>query len=273
MGTYISEATVRRTVGILAAEISPTDVDATIVEVEKQVPNKFNTVFVPTERIDFLDGDGTNRLLLDMNPILSVRALKIDGNSYDTDTLEVRKESGYIFLGESAETSKFAAGRNKVVVKYLHGTIEHSTTKTTSSADEVAGTDVSVAVGSITDFADKDWVEIFGMDGMREVAKINGTPGGSAIVLDQLILAHESGSTIVKLQINSDFTKYMNIVAGIALVARIIGQSYSDTVGYDLGELHVQKGEPYTQWREAANQLIKERDFLEKTIKIRPRVV
>jgi len=273
MGTYISETTVRRTVGILAAEINADDVNATIAEVENQIPNKFNTAFAPTEKMDFLDGDGTNRLLLDMNPVLSVRALKIDGTTYDPDTLEIKKESGYIFLGEDALTSKFIAGRNKVVVKYLYGTVEHSTTSTTSSGDEVAGTDVSVAVASITDFADEDWVEIYGMDGMREVAQINGDPGAGAIVLDQLILAHESGSTITKLQINSDFTKYMNVVAGIALVARIIGQSYSDTVGYDLGELHIQKGEPYTQWREAANQLIKERTFLEQTLKIRPRVI
>ena len=56
------------------------------------------------------------------------------------------------------------------------------------------------------------------------------------------------------------------------MVARIVGQSYTDTVGYDLGELHVQKGEPYTQWRETAIQLIKERDEMYKMISIRPRV-
>ena len=271
MGTYISETTVRRTVGILESEISSTDVDAAIAEVENQVPNKFNTVFVPTERIDFLDGDGTNRLLLDMNPVLAVRTLRIDGDSYDADTLEVRKESGYIFLGDSASISRFSRGRNKVIVKYVHGTVEHSTTTTTSSAASVAGTSVVLAVVSGTAFTVNDWVEIFGMDGMREVAKVTAK-NTTEITVDQLILAHESGSSIIKLQVNSDFTKYMNIVAAIALVARIIGQSYSDIVGYNLEEFRIQKGEPYTQWREAANQLIKERNFLEQTLKIRPRV-
>ena len=48
MGTYITEASVRRTVGILEAEISDSDVEATIVEVEKQIPNKYpcSSVFI-----------------------------------------------------------------------------------------------------------------------------------------------------------------------------------------------------------------------------------
>ena len=64
----------------------------------------------------------------------------------------------------------------------------------------------------------------------------------------------------------------MNLIASIALVARIVGESYTDIVGYNIGEMRVQKGEPYTQWRETANQLIKERDELMSRISIRPRV-
>jgi len=54
------------------------------------------------------------------------------------------------------------------------------------------------------------------------------------------------------------------------MVARIVGQSYTDIVGYNLDELRIQKGEPYTQWRETAAQLIKERDMLLAKIPIRP---
>ena len=70
MGTYVNIASVRRTIGITDDQIDDTDVEAAIVEVEAQVPRYFNTVFAPTERIDFLDGDGSNRLLLDKNPVL-----------------------------------------------------------------------------------------------------------------------------------------------------------------------------------------------------------
>jgi len=273
MGKYITVASVRRTVGIDSNEINDADVEATIVEIEAQVPRYFNTHFVPTEKIEILDGDGTNRLKVNQNPLLSVRQLKDDETTIDPANLEINKDSGYIFLGEGATTQKFSDKKNKIVIKYIYGTVENSSTSTTSTAAEVAGTNVSVVVDSITDFADKDWVEILGMDGHREVAQINGTPGAGAIVLDKLVQTHELGSTITKLQISINFTKIMNLIASIALVARIIGQSYDENTGYSLGELSIQKGEPYTQWRETANQFIKERDQLMSRIMIRPYII
>ncbi len=273
MGTYVDISSVRRTCGIGSSEISDTDVESTITEIEKQVPRKFNTVFVPTEKIEIFDGDGSNRLNIQKNPLLSIRELKIDGETEDPANLEIYKEPGYIFLGEDATASTFKAKRNSVVVKYIYGTLEYSTTSSTTSAAEVAGTSVSIALASISGFSDEDWVEILGMDGNREVAQINATPGAGAIVVDKLVQAHESGSTVTVLEINENFKKIMNIISGIQLVARIIGQSYTDIVGYDIEGFHVQKGEPYTQWRETANQLIKERDELYKIISIRPLVM
>jgi len=245
MGDYVTIASVRRTCGIQSSEINDTDVEATITEVEAQIPRYFNTFFAPTEKIDFLDGDGTNRLLLDKNPLLSVRELKIDGTTEDPANLEIYKESGYIFLGEDATISTFANKIKSVVVKYLYGTVESSTTTTTTSDDEVAGTSVSVGVADESSFMALDWVEVYGMDGNREVAQVSSTSTG-VLVLDQLIQTHESGSTVVKLQVNATFTKLMNLVVGIALVARIVGQSYDDNTGYSLGEFQVQKGEQYT---------------------------
>ena len=81
-----------------------------------------------------------------------------------------------------------------------------------------------------------------------------------------------SGSIVSKLQVNANFTKLMNIFCSIAMVARIIGESYTDTVGYNIGEMRVQKGEPYTQWRETASQFQREKDDLMKRIKPRPAV-
>ena len=272
MGTYITVASVRRTVGISVDEISDADVEATIVEIEAQVPRYFNTQFVPTEKIEILDGDGTNRLRVNQNPLLSVRELKDDGTTIDPANLEIKKEPGYIFLGSGATTQKFSDKKNKIVIKYIYGTVEDSSTSTTSSAAEVAGTAVSVAVASESDFSEEDWVEILGMDGHREVAQVSSSSTG-VLVLDQLVQTHELGSTITKLQININFTKIMNLIASIALVARIIGQSYDENTGYSLGELSIQKGEPYTQWRETANQFIKERDQLMSRIMIRPYII
>jgi len=274
MGSYISITSVRRTCGISESQISDADIESSITEIEREVKKQFNTAFVPTEVIENYDGDGTNRLLLDFNPVLSVRDLYIDGTQEDTANLEIDKNSGYIYLGSSATTARFLYGRNKVVVKYIHGLLEHSeTVGTTTSAASVAGTSVSLSVASETGFSDGDWIEIFGMDGLREVAQISGDPTTGIIVVDQLVLAHESGSSVKLLEVNPVFTKFMNIVAGLAGVSRVVGESASDTTGYDLSELHVQKGEPYTQWRETAIQLIRERDELKKILLNRPYIM
>lgn len=271
-GDFATVAEVRRISGIASGEINDTDVGLMIVDAEAKIPRFFNTFFKPTEIIEIEDGDGTNRHHLSKNPVLSVRELKIDGTAEDVDNLEIQKASGYIFLGSGATTQTFANKKNAVVVKYLHGSVVISqTVSTTSSAAEVAGTAVSVAVASSTGFAEDDWVEIFGMDGYREAAQISSITTG-VLVLDQLVLGHESGSTVVKLEIEHTFTELMNTVCAIACVARIIGQSYTDIVGYTLAELHVQKGEPYTQWRETANQLIRQRDAIMERISIRPSI-
>jgi len=267
---YVTIASVRRTAGIDSDEINDTDVGAIIAECEPQVERFYNTSFIPKERIDILDGNGTSRIFLDKNPVLSVRELRIDGDTEDPANLNISKESGKIVLNSSATTSTFIAKEKTIVVKYLYGMLEESSTNTITSQASTAGTNVGLIVGSITDFSEDDWIEIYGMDGKREVAQINASPSVNTIQVDQLILSHESGSKVVKLQINEVFKKLMNIACAIAMVARIVGQSYTDTVGYGLGELNVQKGEPYTQWRETANQLIIERDLLMATIKPRP---
>lgn len=270
--TFVTIASVRRTSGIGVSEISDADVTSIIAECEPQVERFFNTKFVPTQRIDVLDGNGTQRIILDKNPLLSVRELKIDGTTEDPAHLLIYKESGKIVLDDdqSLTTNTFVNDNRSVVVKYIYGFVEESSTSTTTSAATTAGTSVSVSVASITGFADEDWVEVYGMDGYREVAQISGTPSGTTIVLDQLVLTHESGSTLVKVEASPIFKKLMNYACAIAMVARLVGQSYTDTVGYGLGELNIQKGEPYTQWRETANQLIKERDRIMSAIPIRP---
>lgn len=273
-GTYITIASVRRTVGISStATMSDSDIGDVIAECEPQVARYYNTKFTPEERIDIYDGNGTVRLMLGKNPLLAVRELKIDGDTEDPANLFINKESGKIVLDttQSLTNSVFKSGPNKIRVKYIHGFMEESSSNTTTDADSTAGTSVALSVASESGFADNDWVEIYGMDGYREAAQISGSPTTGEIVVDQLVQTHESGSKVVKLQIMNEITKLMNIIASIGIVARIIGQSATDIVGYTMSEFSVQKGEPYTQWRETVTQLIKERDMIME--RIRPRMV
>jgi len=192
MVSYTTIAAVRRTSGIAATEISDNDVTAIINECEPQIERYYNTKFIPTERIDILDGNGTQRIFLDKNPLLSVRALKIDGTTEDPAHLHVYRERGKIVLDDdqALTTSTFLYDSQVVVVKYIYGFVEQTSTSTSTTADALLGTDVSLTVSSITDFADEDWVEIFGMDGNREVAQVNASPTGSTIQVDQLVMDH-----------------------------------------------------------------------------------
>lgn len=269
---YITVASVRRTVGIDSTEINDDDVESIINEVEPQVERHFNTAFTPKEVIEQQDGNSTYRTILLKNPVLAVRDLYIDGDQEDTANLKVYKESGKIELNDNADISYFKKGTKLNVIKYIHGWLEEGTTKTNIDTASVAGTSVALSVLSETDFEEDDWVEIYGMDGYREAAQISSTDTGE-ITVDQLVYSHKSGSVVVKLEVLKVFEKLMNYSCAIAMVARIVGQSYTDIVGYNISEMHVQKGEPYTQWRETAVQLIKERDRLMKEIHPRPCII
>lgn len=262
---YIDVASVRRTSGVLLiSDIEDSDINDIIREVEKKIPRFFNTVFTPTEKIEIFDGDRSGTKILDKSPLLAVRELKINGTTVTPANIHVHKESGMIVLGLEAEVRRFSTiAPLDNVVRYVYGNVINSEISTTSTGATIAGTSIAISVSSSSDFTIGDWVEILGMDGFVEAAKVTVIASG-VITVDQLVYAHESGSTINKLVIDETFKELMNIIASISVVARIIGQSATDTVGYDLGELHVQKGEPYTQWRETAIQLIKQRDEIYK---------
>ena len=55
----------------------------------------------------------------------------------------------------------------------------------------------------------------------------------------------------------------------LMLFGREVGQSFDDITGYSLSELQVQKGEPFTQWREAYRQNIERWKVLSKTVRRR----
>jgi len=59
----------------------------------------------------------------------------------------------------------------------------------------------------------------------------------------------------------------------MAAVARVVGQSFDEITGYSLSELSVQKGEPYTQFRETTTQLQKEYNKLLTHFRIRPAIM
>ena len=269
--TYITADDVRRASGAPTSLITDTLIEGAITIVEAEMERWMNTAFKPTVRIEHRDGNALPRLFTLKNPLLSVRALTLNTSTSITPSyLNWEKSSGKVELTNDAEAGNFTSGQNNTFIKYLYGLMEESSTNTLTTAVSTAGTTVSLTVSDESDFADKDWVEIYGMDGNQEVAQISGDPTANTIVVDQLVQAHESGSSIVKLQIPYYIKRCMEIEAAIYVAIYAIGGTYTFNTSYSLGELTVNKGEPYPQWREVIQRMINERKMRKATIKIRP---
>jgi len=271
MGVYISATTVKRTLGVDTSQISDADIESFITEIESLVPKYWNTQFAMTEDIDILDGDGSDRVMLRNNPVWAVRELISDTVTETPANLYVYRQGGKVVLSTTSIVSRFPNKRNIIRVRYLYGKLDYTATSTKTTANSIAGSSIALSVSSSTGFTMGDWVDIKGMDGNYEAAKITGT-GVGTITVDQLVYAHLSGSIITKLETSPIFTRIMNVIASIAVLNRMIGGSGNTESAYSLGELNVTLQVPNVLWREAFNQFVQERDELFKRIKIRPAI-
>jgi len=274
--THTTVAEVRRISGITSTDkASDDDVRDAIIEAEQQLEKYLGASFTPIEILENLDGNGTYRIFVTRNPLLAVRRLIIDDTEITLNgNIFFKKPSGKIELNlnGSPETSRFKKGTEKVAVEYVHGWLEHGNKLTKLTNASSPGTGVDLSVTSESGFSKNDWVEIYGMDKNHEATKITAV-STNQITVDSLSFSHEDESKIVKFEVSEVIKKLMRIFAGIALVARVVGESSEDIVGYSIGEFQVQKGEPYTQWRETVTQLIKERDEILKRVSKRPVVL
>lgn len=272
--TYITVTEVRNLSGAPTSLVTNTQISSFITIVEGEMERWLNAKFTPSQRIDVLDGNATQRIFTQKNPLLSVRALTVDTETVTPSTLIWKRPSGMVQLGSASECGVFINGTGSgVVIKYLHGFVDETSTSTVTTVVSTVGTNVALTVSSITDFADDDWVEIYGMDGHREAAQITGTPSGNTITVDQLVQTHSSGSTVVKVAIPIYVKEYMVIEAAICVALNAIGATYVFNSGYQLGDLNVQKGQPYVHWRESIQRLYVERDLRQGRIRPRPSIV
>jgi len=270
----VSIAGVRRTSGITSEEISDNDVQQIILEAESEVERLLNTKIIPQTVIEKHDGDmlGTDceTLFLDHAPILQLKECKIDGTSVSAQYIHVYPNSGKLILDDDAQETTWDDDDPKTnVIKYVYGELEPTTTQTETSAAVTSPTeDYSLQVDSTTGFADNDWIRIEGMDGYTETTQIDSISNGSMQV--DIVLPHETDSIVTVMTTPRLLYRLVEVIASLMMVAREVGQSYDDIVGYSLEGLQVQLGEPYTQWRETAVQLRKEYDDIIKHYRIKP---
>jgi hypothetical protein len=268
-------ANIRAITGIESTLIS--DADQTIIgeQAEYELERLLNTSFSLKTVIEKYEGDGTNRLVLKNNPVLKLRSLEIDSTSVSVAYVEVDRESGVIWLEESAEKAYFTQkelDKKLVFVKYDYGQLEDTSVQTTTTSAAAVGSSVSIAVSSSASFTVNNYARIIGMDGYEETFQITAKADSTHLTADNLALSHESGSIVVEVAMPEIAKRLGYVITGLMSVARVVGASYDEVVGYTAGEIEVQKGEPYTQWRETATQLRHEYDSLLRMIRPRPTI-
>lgn len=268
--SYITTSDVRRASGISSTSVvSDADVASWISLVENETERKMNTKFSPTEKIDILDGTGSERIFVTKIPLLKVKELVTNDTDIDVSTLSIYRDSGKIRLGISSGISSFLEKARDTKIKYLFGMVDETSTTTTSSADVTDGTTKTVTVAATTGFTANDYVKIIGTDGYEEVAKISTVNIGVSLVLDSLSFHHESGSIITKLEIPTYIKRFMELEAAIAIACQVIGVTYSYNVAYSMPELSVQKSVPLQHFITQFEKNVQERDALANKIKPR----
>lgn len=271
---YLTVSNIRSVSGISSTLISDADLDVIGSLGEYESERELNTVFTPTTVIESFEGDGSSRVFLKRNPVLKVRALRIQGIDVTPANTRVVAESGVLWLTSSAEqtivTSKSTTPYNNTV-KYDFGMLDATTTVTSTTGASVAGTSIVLAVSSSTGFTTSAYAKIEGMDGLSEVFKVS-TVGTGTITADALSWPHESGSTVTLLQVPQIAVEYMTVVAALMGIASIVGLTYTNVLSYTVGELNVQKGHPMEAWKESAEQLRTKLEMMKRAFRVRPAI-
>jgi len=275
MTRYVSIESVRTACGVTTQFISDDDMEELLNYMEYSVEQYLNTRFLPYTTIEQYNGSDSERLVVKNNPILKIRKLNIDGTDIDIDEVRYDSQGGLVWLNSGAEKNSFiskSTERNLVRIQYDYGLLEETTTQTTTSADEVEGDSVVVAVTDATGFEVDDYVLIEGMDSKREVCRISAEDGNN-LTVDNLAVSHESESLFTKLMVPKVAERLMIVACSMAAVARVVGQSFDEITAYNIEGLQISKGEPYTQWREVTVQLKKEWVELRQHFRNRPAIM
>ena len=273
--TFITITDVRTLSGADSDLIDYTQVQNLIDIVEKQTAKWLNTKFVPTRRIDIINGNGQDWIFSKKNPLLALRSLKSNGSTADVSTTHMYRQSGKIQFGEdSTDVSLFVRKLRSVIIDYLFGWVEQDDdTTTTTSADATAGSSVNIEVADSSDFTVADWVDIYGTDGNQEVAQITALPDGTHITVDQILYDHDSDSIIAKMVIPEFVKGFMRHEAAIAVATYATGNTYTFNASYSLGELSIVKGVPHTHWSASYRQNVQQRNYYAERLKPRPSIL
>jgi hypothetical protein len=271
----VTIAQVRAASGIAESLIDDTDMQQLIDSAEYEVDRILNSKFVPTTTMELREGNNSERIVLKHNPVTKIRALEVDTTTIDVNNVRFQDQGGVLWLESEADKNIFIqkhGHRLLAKIKYDYAQMDETSTQTVTSADASAGTSVSLEVADSTGFLVGEYVKIEGFDGLREISTITDIPDGTHIEVDDITTDHESGSLVVEVIVPLLVVRFIQVTTALMGVARVVGSTFDEVTGYTAGEIQVQKGEPFTQWRETATQLRKEYDQILKSLRARPAV-
>lgn len=273
---FVSLNDVRELTGITTTLVGDDDLNDIIAFRENKIEQFLNTAFTPHREIELRDGNNRRIIFTNKGPLLALRSLKSNDTSI-TIANTFFKHTGKITLKTSSEQttfSRFAAIPNTIIIDYVYGRVsfpQRSGTETTTDSASIVGSAIALSVVSESNFTTNDWVEVYGTDGNREAAQITGTASGT-ITVDQLLYTHVSGSLVRKLELQQNVKELIKLESALTMIGRVIGQSFDEITGYTIGERQVQKGEPFTQFRESWKEIKDEWARLKPTIKPFPSI-
>jgi len=239
--------------GISTDLINDADMTEMIKDIEYQVEKYLNCDLTPVVRIENRDGNRKFNMFTDRSPLLSLRALTINDQVIDITSVKFHKTGKIEFINSAniSNTRGFTGLQNKVFIKYVHGRVTYDKlVNTETTANSIVGTSIALSVSSESGFMVDDWVEISSLDGNTEYAQVT-VVASNTITVDELVLTHLSGATVKRSQINLTIKRLIKLWVAIMAINRAVGQSFDEITGYTMGEFQVQKGEPFTQFRES----------------------
>jgi hypothetical protein len=265
---------VRETSGIDVDLITDEKFASLIEDAEYVTEKDLNCKGLPVNKIELVEGDETNRIMLNNNPVTRLRKIMIGTDEVDLDDVRLDKQGGNVWLsGNVVKTKKNAHEKNLVRVNYEYGLLEETTVQTYSTADIVAGSGVIVPVLSSVGFNVGDYVEISGFDSKVETFKITNVPNALSVKADLLGQGHESNSLLTIVETPRVFKRLIKVNAALMGCSVVIGTTYTIMVNYGLGDLNVNKGVPYTHWARVSEKLLSERNDLLTKFRQRPVVM
>lgn len=267
----ISEAEIRTAGGLPEDLISDDDIKHAIATVKSDIEKYLNTSLEPIKQIEFLDGTGYDFFYTKDNPVLRVDYLLSNDTEVSPENLDIDRESGKVVLKKEAEINRFNHVEKNIRVMYWTGLVKKTKRFSTTTSAVSSGSDVTIPLDSLGNIEANNWVDIINVQGQYTSALVKETTSDS-IVVDKLLFDIKDDSMVTKLEVPTYIRRFIELECVIYLAINLIGATYTFNTGYSLGDLNVQKGVPYTHWRESLEKALKERNTLKKLIKPRFRI-